>query len=286
MPSVVIPAYNESAGIERCLRGVLADGVEDLAVVVVPNACRDDTAAKARAFGDRVIVIETPQGGKTNAINLGERALRERGRDLFPRLFLDGDIELEPGTLRALLAEASKEGPRVVSAEPRFDASRSSLPVRLYFGVERFNPYHSTTAPNGSGTYCVSREGRARWAEFPPILADDAFVERQFAASERCTVRDHHAVVRVPRTLGALRRVSARTRAGTNELERYAPLREDQLDTGGTLRAVARRCLPNPLRWPGFAVWFAVKALERLDHRRVARLSGTDRWQHDTTSRA
>lgn len=286
MPSVVIPAYNESAGIERCLRAVLADGVEDLAVVVVPNACRDDTAARARGFGDRVIVVDTPEGGKTNAINLGERTLRERGLDLFPRLFLDGDIELEPGTLRAILAEASRPGPRVVAAEPRFDASRSALAVRLYYAADRFNPYHRTTAPNGSGTYCVSREGRGRWGEFPPVIADDSYVERQFAASERTTVRGHHAVVRVPRTFRALRGISARKRAGDTELEKYAPLRADQTAAGGTLRAVAGATLVNPLLWPAFAVWFAIKCLERFEQRRVAGMSGTDRWQHDATSRS
>ncbi|MCP4837235.1 MAG: glycosyltransferase, partial [Phycisphaera sp.] len=35
MPSAVIPAHNEEAGIERTLRGVLADAVPDLEIVVV-----------------------------------------------------------------------------------------------------------------------------------------------------------------------------------------------------------------------------------------------------------
>jgi len=48
MPTVVIPAYNEANGIERTLRAVLGDGVGDLVVVVVANACRDDTAERAR----------------------------------------------------------------------------------------------------------------------------------------------------------------------------------------------------------------------------------------------
>ncbi|MFZ9914632.1 MAG: glycosyltransferase family 2 protein, partial [Phycisphaerales bacterium] len=61
MPSVVIPAYNDGAGIERCLRSVLSQGVADLTVVVVANACRDDTAARARAVpvpsGATVLVL-------------------------------------------------------------------------------------------------------------------------------------------------------------------------------------------------------------------------------------
>ena len=44
MPSVIIPAHNEEAVIERTLRGVLADGIENLEVVVVVNASTDRTA--------------------------------------------------------------------------------------------------------------------------------------------------------------------------------------------------------------------------------------------------
>jgi hypothetical protein len=157
--------------------------------------------------------------------------------------------------------------------------------VRLYYGAERFNPYHLEGAPNGSGTYCVNAAGRARWTEFPQVLADDGFVERQFSASERRTVAGATARVRVPRTVSALRRVAARVRLGTAELDRIAPLRPDQLAAGGTFAAVARRLAPNPLRWPSLVVWTALKLLERLESRAVARKQGGDRWQQDTSSR-
>jgi len=294
MPSVVIPAYNESAGLERCLRALLSQGVADLTVVDVPTACRDDTAAKARAVpvpdGASVLVAETEQGGKANALNLGERALREAGCDSFPRLFLDGDIELEPGALAPLFASAARGGARVVSAEPIFDTRGCGLAVRLFYAAERFNPYHFTSAPNGSGTYCVGAEGRARWAEFPKVIADDGFVERQFAASERETVLDAarpcRSRVRVPRTLRALRGIAARKRLGAAELDRIAPLRADQLSSGGTFGVVVRRMAPRPWLWPALFVWTAVKVSERLERGRVARLSGEDRWQQDRSSRA
>ena len=237
MPSIVIPAYNEANGIERCLRALLVDAVDNLVdnlvIVVVANACKDDTAARARAFGNGVIVIETEQGGKTNAVNLGERTLRARGLDLYPRLFLDGDIELLPGSLPAMLAAAQAgESPRIVAARPRFDASRSSLPVRLFYHGEAFNPYHRSGAPNGSGTFMVNAAGRARWDEFPAILADDSFVERRFAPSERATVAGATAIVRVPRTFTALRRISARKRlAATRRRPRI----------GGNLRGCGAR---------------------------------------------
>lgn len=289
MPTVVIPAYNEASGIARCLRAVLADGVENLTVVVVPNACKDATAAQARSVEvpatARVLVVETPDGGKTNAINLGERALREAGADTYPRLFLDGDIELVPGTLRALFAAASHPSACVVAAQPRFETSRSDLFVRLYYAADFFNPYHRTTAPNGSGTYCVSREGRARWGEFPNIIADDSYVERHFARHERTTVLGSFAVVRVPRVYGALRAISARKREGARELEPLVPLRKDQHDASGTFGAVGRACVLRPWLLPAFVVWVLTKWLERLERGKVAKKQGTARWQQDTTSR-
>ena len=285
MPSVVIPAHNEANGIERCLRAVLADGVEDLVVVVVANACRDDTAARARAVAGPVRVLDIREGGKTNAMNEGERYLREQGIDRYPRLFLDGDIELAPGTLRALLSAAQAPGARVVAAEPAFDAEGCSWAVRRFYEAERFNPYHASGAPNGSGTYCVNREGRLRWGAFPDVLADDGFVERQFARAERSTVHGAVARVRVPRTWSALRRVAARVRLGTAELDRIAPLRSDQLAAGGTFRAVSGALLPRPHLWPALAVWTTLKLLERRESRHVARKQGADRWQQDTTSR-
>src|SRR3954451_5036975 len=68
--SVVIAAHNEGAVIEATLRSVLNNKLDrPLQVIVVANGCSDDTAEKARKFGDAVEVIETPVGNKINAIN-------------------------------------------------------------------------------------------------------------------------------------------------------------------------------------------------------------------------
>ena len=70
MTSIVIPAYNEGSVIERCLEALLADaGPDEFEIVVVCNGCKDDTAARARAFGAKanVKVVETPVGSKIGA---------------------------------------------------------------------------------------------------------------------------------------------------------------------------------------------------------------------------
>ncbi|MHC4794519.1 MAG: glycosyltransferase family 2 protein, partial [Planctomycetota bacterium] len=104
MPSVVIPAHNEENLIVKTLRGVVADGIDGLEIVVVVNGSSDATAERARDFGHGVKVIETARPGKCNALNIGEEHLTR-----FPRVFLDADIELRPGTLRKIIDAAGRE---------------------------------------------------------------------------------------------------------------------------------------------------------------------------------
>ncbi|MFM7050834.1 MAG: hypothetical protein ACKOYN_01685, partial [Planctomycetota bacterium] len=198
---------------------------------------------------------------------------------------LRADQRAAGGTMGAVLAAAAEPGARVVSAAPDFDARGAGLAVRLFYAAERFNPYHRESAPNGSGTYCVNAAGRARWSEFPKVIADDGFVERQFARSERATVAAARSVVRVPRTFADLRGIAGRKRLGSAELDAIAPLRADQRAAGGTMGAVVAALLPRPWLWPALAVWTSAKALERLDRGRVARLAGQQRWQQDRSSR-
>lgn len=75
LASVVIPAHDERTVIGRCLRS-LADGAlpGELDVIVVANACHDDTAEIARAAGARV--VETPVAGKSHALGLGDARCR------------------------------------------------------------------------------------------------------------------------------------------------------------------------------------------------------------------
>ena len=82
--SVILAAHNEAAVIEGTIRSVLRQKVDgELQVIVVANGCSDDTAGKARGFGDAVEVIETLVGNKIDAINLGDRAAK-----FFPHFFL------------------------------------------------------------------------------------------------------------------------------------------------------------------------------------------------------
>ena len=277
MPSVVIPAHNEAAGIERTLRGVLADDIPDLEIVVVVNASSDRTAEIAAGVDPRVTVIDTSTPGKTNALNLGEAEVHS-----FPRMFLDADIQLRPGALPNLF-QAVDEQRRIVSPRPFFDCSQLSFGMRLFYRAQRFNPYFGDGSPNGSGCFVVAESGRARWKEFPEIIADDGFVQGHFTPSERSTVSEAEAVVLPPQTLSAMITVRARVRRGTYELQRRFPhLMKNHVARGG---GIFKRLAVRPWEWPAMLVYGYVRIAERLISRRqIAR--GETGWGRDETGRS
>jgi glycosyltransferase involved in cell wall biosynthesis len=69
--AVVIPAYNASAWIDETLRSVLGQTRPADEIIVVNDGSQDDTAERARSHGDRVTVIDQPNGGPPAAYNRG-----------------------------------------------------------------------------------------------------------------------------------------------------------------------------------------------------------------------
>lgn len=295
--SVVVPAHDEARTIGRTLAALQgAAHRELLEVVVVANGCTDDTAAVARAAGARVVELATPS--KAAALRAGDEAA-----GTFPRVYLDADIRLAPGTLDALAdvlrtEEAVVSSPRIV-----FDTSSSSWPVRAFYSAYRDLPY-VRSGLIGLGVYGMSRAGRARFGQFPDVTADDLFVQRMFADHERIT-SDGEFVVAAPRDLRNLLKVRTRTAAGNAELssvEQFGAGGRTGTDvpgesavggdqgrtaaafgrsTGSTSTALLRRALARPASIPSFAVYTAVTVVSRVSARR--RQSAA--WARDTSTR-
>lgn len=295
--SVVVPAHDEARTIGRTLAALQgAAHREVLEVVVVANGCTDDTAAVARAAGARVVELATPS--KAAALRAGDEAA-----GTFPRVYLDADIRLAPGTLDALAdvlrtEEAVVSSPRIV-----FDTSSSSWPVRAFYSAYRDLPY-VRSGLIGLGVYGMSRAGRARFGQFPDVTADDLFVQRMFADHERIT-SDGEFVVAAPRDLRNLLKVRTRTAAGNAELssvEQFGAGGRTGTDvpgesavggdqgrtaaafgrsTGSTSTALLRRALARPASIPSFAVYTAVTVVSRVSARR--RQSAA--WARDTSTR-
>ncbi|WP_314175814.1 bifunctional polysaccharide deacetylase/glycosyltransferase family 2 protein [Streptomyces winkii] len=70
--TVLVPAYNEEAGIESTVRSLLASTHRELQVVVIDDGSTDSTADIATWIDDpRVRVIRQPNSGKAAALNTG-----------------------------------------------------------------------------------------------------------------------------------------------------------------------------------------------------------------------
>ena len=279
MPSVVIPAHNESKVIHRCLTALLHDEMPaDLQVVVVCNGCDDDTAAIAGSF-EGVRVVETDTPSKTDAINLGENAV-----DGYPRLYLDADVELSQGGF-GLLMDSLQGDVHAVAPTPRFEDSGSSLLVRMFYAAWTRMPFYNDSMIGGSGAYALSAEGRARFDVFPDLISDDGFVRLQFPAHQRQRVRSVTSTVHCPSRMSDLIAMMTRVRAGGIELRTRYPGLHAREET--TRRDGIRTMLSNPALWPCFLVYGITRLITR---RRAGRMleslktTGTT-WPRDDSSR-
>ncbi|MEE2523005.1 bifunctional polysaccharide deacetylase/glycosyltransferase family 2 protein [Pseudarthrobacter sp. J75] len=96
--SVIVPAYNEAAGIEAAVRS-LAASEHPVEIIVVDDGSTDGTADIAEGLGlPGVVVLRKENGGKPSALNAG---LRVASHDLV--VMVDGDTVFEPQTVRALI---------------------------------------------------------------------------------------------------------------------------------------------------------------------------------------
>ncbi|MEO0464343.1 MAG: glycosyltransferase [Pseudomonadota bacterium] len=95
---IVVLAHNEERRIAACLAS-LPLGEQDIAVDVVVNGSSDHTAAIARGYGG-VVVHEYEQGGKARSWN---RFVLDEAGPAGAYIFVDGDAEVAPGSIAALL---------------------------------------------------------------------------------------------------------------------------------------------------------------------------------------
>lgn len=211
--SVIIPAHNEAAVLPRLLTS-LSDGARDgrWRVYVVCNGCTDNSAEVARSFPG-VEVIETPTSLKTHALNLGDEA----AGDVFPRLYLDADIEVDPDSLARVIDVLDVPQARAAAPALRFDTTGRPLAVRWFYRVFA-RTWWVTDGLLGSGFYGLSRAGRARFGRFPGRINEDQFVRELFDRGERFNPDGATFTVSTPWTTLALIRAKGRVAEGVAEL--------------------------------------------------------------------
>ncbi|HZB30810.1 MAG TPA: glycosyltransferase [Streptosporangiaceae bacterium] len=272
----MIPAHNESAGIRRCLDALFA-GVapEELDVLVVCNGCGDDTAALARSSGHPVRVIELEAASKPAALRAGDALARA-----LPRIYLDADVVLH-GSAACVLLERLRAG--AVAARPpiHYASSASSAPVRSYYRARSQLPALLGSLW-GAGVYGLSEAGRSRFDAFPDVVADDLWVDRQFAPAEIEIVDCPPVEVAVPRRARDLLRVLRRTYRGKAETAGVDPHGRGRETTVSTLQQLRRVAAAGPHAALDAATYAAFAVSARLAL--AAPLSGV-RWERDDSSR-
>jgi glycosyltransferase involved in cell wall biosynthesis len=280
--SVIVPAHDERLVIERCLQAVLTSNhVDDVELLVVCNGCHDGTPEVARAVSPRVHVIETPVASKHHALNLGDE---HASGDV--KVFLDADTVVSEGALDAVADLLGRPGILVAAPEIRFDVSACTWPARQFHRVWSASPYFEPGLV-GAGFYALGPEGRRRFDRFPPIVADDGFIQALFAPSERATAHGHTFTPLLPTTLRAMYHVHLRHYGASAELDRWwAEHRTDQ-QVGASVHSKAWvfDLVRDPANWPGLVLFGLVKVAARIVGPATQRRRGMGRWKRDDVSR-
>jgi glycosyltransferase involved in cell wall biosynthesis len=233
--TIIVPAFNEEAGIGRVLTGLApgSAGLADVEIVVAANGCTDQTASVARGFG--VTVVELSRPSKTAALNAAE-AVATAGH----RIYLDADAMVSPELIRSLADSMSRPGVEAAVPRPEPLYGGSSWPVRAYYSInERLPVFRNRLF--GRGVIALSENARRRFERFPDLTADDMFLDAIVAPDEKVEI-DVVVPVQVPRRTAALIRRLARSRAGNVEFWRFIRSAPEGYE-------ILADPVPGPRRW-------------------------------------
>ncbi len=273
LATILIPAWNEATVIARLLRQ-LAPAAGQFRVIVIANACTDDTAAVARAANPHAIVLETPVAGKAKAMNLGYQSALPG----LPVVCLDADLAVTVDDIRNLIAPL-QDG-RALAACGRMlpDDSRSTWAVRAFYRAWALNPYF--TQGKFGGLFALSAEGADRLFPLPPVTADDEWVRRAFAAADRAYVPDCRFHARAPRDLATLIHLRRRALRGARAVRAVL----GQTGAEGSVGAMLSKAALRPALWLDMAVYVAVMAVVRVQLC-TEPADRAARWERDTGNR-
>lgn len=112
MISVIIPAYNVSPYLERCVQSIVCQTYSDLEIILVNDGSTDGTGELCDELSktdSRIRVVHKENGGLSDARNAGIAVAKG---EIYS--FVDGDDYIEPDTYEAMMAQMQDEKVSIV----------------------------------------------------------------------------------------------------------------------------------------------------------------------------
>jgi hypothetical protein len=195
---------------------------------------------------------------------------------------LDADIVLPPDAIAQMVGLLHSSPTKLaVTTRRRVDTRGRPLAVRAYFAInERLPAFENGLF--GRGVVAVSEAGRERFSDFPPLIADDLFLDALFSSHEKAQANAVEVVVGAPHWTKDLLRRLVRVRRGNCEMRAAVvgsvTLRVRPSDKGAWFRQVV---VPEP-RLAFSAVPYLTITLVAASLARVSRGG----WGRDNSTRS
>jgi glycosyltransferase involved in cell wall biosynthesis len=248
--SVLIPARDETADLERCLERLVASDYPKLEIVVLDDcSVNRRTSEIIRSFahaGVRFVQGEVPDETRWLAKNYAyQRLYEEASSDLL--LFLGVDVELEPQSLRRLVGELQARNKDMLSVMPLQAASAgtgSSLlrATRYYWEIclpRRF----FKRPPVLSACWMIRRSALERMGGFASVSRS---VSPEAPLARQAVVTDAYSFIRSDETLGVYGSKIVTTQYTTSVRVRYPQLHR-RLELVALISFFELFCLLGPL---------------------------------------
>ena len=156
MISIIVPAYNVGAYIDRCITSILNQTYENIQIILIDDGSTDDTGTlcdKYAAQDHRIQVFHQEHQGVSASRNIG---LNNCKGDYIG--FVDGDDWCEPEMFMSMVNEIQENGTDIVRCNYRFifndktEMLISDSNKVFLTGREAVINMHHHTRPSGYGT--------------------------------------------------------------------------------------------------------------------------------------
>lgn len=161
--SVIIPAYNESATIARCIESVFNQTLSDIEIICIDDGSTDSTFDVMSGYLNKECsfkIIKEKKSGAAEARNAGIR--NADGKYLY---FLDADDYIEKEALQLLYDNAEQNGSDVVVFDTFQVDQHGNIGLPNAYLYKKYSP-PDVFSPLKAGEYLFILTGASVWNKF------------------------------------------------------------------------------------------------------------------------